>query len=225
MSASERRFSGKDFDFSRFFPNLHPGMKKYLVIASLLLLAVPVFGRGGDNLKYDDQGWPIAVGRSYFGYRFFVEGSYGMAMLIGSEPFSISFDKQLRYFDVGTSHGYQLGKIFYFGAGVSYLQLDGENVDKNLPFRRITAFGDIRFTFGGGFSGFLDLRPGAAYLWGTKTVTLSTEFGIGFDIARWFQLGLYANLLPLNFKTDHTTQMDALLGLRASVSFGRGNRK
>jgi hypothetical protein len=199
-------------------------MKKFLVSLSLLLLAVSAFA-GSDKVKYDEQGWPVAVGRPYYGYRFFVEGSYGMAMLVGSHPFSIAFDKQLRFFDAGTSHGFQFGKIFYVGTGASYLQLDGENVDRNLPFRRITVFGDLRFTFGGGFSGFLDLRPGAAYLWGTKTVTLSTEFGIGFDIARWFQLGLYANLLPLNFNTDHTTQMDALLGLRASVSFGQGNRK
>ena len=138
-------------------------MRKVILTALLALLAaVPSFGRG-DKVKYDADGWPIALERKpYFGYRFFIEGAYGMGMTIQTDPFSITLNKQLRYFNAGTTHGFQLGSVFFAGAGAEYMQLVGPAVDTSLPQREILAYGYLRFTCGGMFAGYLDLRPGVA---------------------------------------------------------------
>ena len=200
-------------------------MKKVFLLVLLALLAVPVFGRG-DKVKYDEDGWPIALEhKPYFGYRFFIEGAYGMGMNIQTDPFSITFNKQLRYFNAGTTHGFQLGSVFYLGAGAEYMQLVGPGVDAELPQREILAYGDLRFDFGGMFAGYLDLRPGVAYVWENKAWCLHTGMAIGFDIARSFQLGIEFNLLPLNIGKSSATPLDTLIGIRAGLSFGRGCRR
>ena len=198
--------------------------RQLLVLLALMLLAVPAFA-GGDKVKYDEDGWPLAIERSYFGYRFFLEGSYGMGMNIKTHPFCVQLNKPLRYFTAGTIHGFQLGRVLYVGGGADYMQLTGEAVDKEQPYRAITAFGDLRLNFGGTFGGYLDLRPGGAYLWGAKRWCFYSGVGIGFDIARSFQLGLQLNLLPLNLGTERATPMDALIGIHAGLSFGHGCRK
>ncbi len=200
-------------------------MKKLFVLMLLALLAVPVFGRG-DRTKYDADGWPIALEhRPYFGYRFFVEGAYGMGMSIKTDPFSITLEKQIRYFNAGTTHGFQLGSVFFAGVGAGYMQLVGSGIDHELPRREILAYGDLRFNFGGMFSGYLDLRPGVAYIWESKAWTLHTGMALGFDVARSFQLGLELNLLPLNIGKPSATPLDVLIGIRAGLSFGGGCRR
>ena len=200
-------------------------MKKVLFLMLFALVAIPVFGKG-DKVKYDEDGWPVAIERKpYFGYRFFLEGAYGMGMDIQTDPFSITLNKQLRYFNAGTTHGFQFGSVFFLGAGAQYMQLVGPGVDTELPQRDIIAYGDLRFTFGGMFAGYLDLRPGIAYVWETRGWCFSSAAAIGFDIARSFQIGLEVNLLPLNIGKETATPLDALVGIRAGLSFGRGCRR
>lgn len=201
-------------------------MRKVILTALLALLAaVPSFGRG-DKVKYDADGWPIALERKpYFGYRFFIEGAYGMGMTIQTDPFSITLNKQLRYFNAGTTHGFQLGSVFFAGAGAEYMQLVGPAVDTSLPQREILAYGDLRFTFGGMFAGYLDLRPGVAYVWENRAWCFYTAAALGFDVARSFQLGLELNVLPLNIGKPSATPLDTLIGIRAGLSFGRGCRR
>jgi len=197
-------------------------MKKIAAWLLLLFACIPALAWGGD----DD--WPsssVFNRRSYFGYRFFVEGGYGMGMNIKTQPFGIGFQPALRYFDAGTTQGFQFGSLFYLGAGVSYLQLVGDAVEAEQPIRQITPYADLRFTFGSVFAAYLDLRPGMSYLLENKSWAFSSSVGFGFDIARSFQLGLELNLLPLNIGTDHTTQMDALVGVHAGLSFGGGCRR
>ena len=197
-------------------------MKKLLLTILMTVCALPLLGKGG----VDEDGWPVALERKpYFGYRFFVEGAYGMGMNIQTQPFGIRFDTQRRYFNAGTTQGFQFGSLFYLGAGASYMQLLGETVDKELPFRQITAYGDLRFTFGGMFAAYVDLRPGIGYLWESKAWCFSTGAGIGFDVARSFQVGVEINLLPLNIGKESATPMDTLVGIHAGLSFGRGCRR
>ena len=124
-------------------------MKKIAAWLLLLFACIPALAWGGD----DD--WPsssVFNRRSYFGYRFFVEGGYGMGMNIKTQPFGIGFQPALRYFDAGTTQGFQFGSLFYLGAGVSYLQLVGDAVEAEQPIRQITPYADLRFTFGSVFA-------------------------------------------------------------------------
>ena len=133
-----------------------------------------------------EDGWPVAIERKPFtGYRFFVEGAYGIGMDIQTHPFGIRFNTDRRYFNAGTTQGYQLGSLFFLGLGASYMQLVGESVDKELPHHQITAYGDFRFTFGRMFAAYLDLRPGVAFLWEGKSWEFATTGGLDFDIARF----------------------------------------
>ena len=195
-------------------------MKRILLAACLFMLTLPLWGRGFD------EGFDIPARRSYFGYRFFIEGAYGLGMNIQTHPFTIAMNTPLRYFNAGTVQGIQVGSVFYTGAGVSYLQLIGDGVDPEQPIRHITPFVDFRFTFGGVFAAYLDLRPGVAFLWENKSWNFSACGGFGLDIARSFQLGFELNFLPLNIgKEDRATQMDALIGIHAGLSFGRDCKK
>ena len=195
-------------------------MRKWILIAATLLLSLPVFAQ-----RMED-GWPVAIERKPFtGYRFFVEGAYGIGMDIQTHPFGIRFNTDRRYFNAGTTQGYQLGSLFFLGLGASYMQLVGESVDKELPHHQITAYGDFRFTFGRMFAAYLDLRPGVAFLWEGKSWEFATTGGLGFDIARSFQLGLEVNLLPLRIGKENATPMDTLIGIHAGLSFGHGCRR
>ena len=118
-----------------------------------------------------------------------------------------------------------VASVFFAGVGAGYMQLVGSGIDHELPRREILADGDLRFNFGGMFSGYLDLRPGVAYIWESKAWTLHTGMALGFDVARSFQLGLELNLLPLNIGKPSATPLDTLIGIRAGLSFGGGCRR
>ena len=200
-------------------------MQKLVAIIAAALLSLPLFARGGEG----DDGWSVGdipARRQYSGYRFFIEGAYGMGATIDTHPFSFTLNKPLRYFQVGTVHGYSLGSVVFLGAGTSYLQLIGSAVDEEQPKRESVTFADIRLTFGNAFAFYIDMRPGLSIMIQRgPSWQFSAGLGFGLDIVRSFHLGLEINTLPLNIGTDRASQMDLLLGIHAGLSFGGGCRR